>query len=180
MDNNKWCTAQSVKYLNILSQKKNMENIVKRNSDIVNRKFRIVAKSYTYQNPFKFLDFKVFYNDGLLKGEKLTKYITYDVNDILKKSTSNGNLTPEDSDLNENLNAEDTMDCTIILTNKNYTKTITLYLLWYVDEKLYFIRIKDIQETMNIIIMHDVLPNDHKSKVIVSSKLTPEQFYEEI
>jgi len=39
------------------------------------------------------------------------------VNDILKKSTSNGNLTPEDSDLNENLNAEDTMDCTIILTN---------------------------------------------------------------
>ena len=28
--------------------------------------------------------------------------------------------------------------------------------------------------------MKDVLPNDLKSKVLVSSKLSPEQFYEEI
>ena len=71
-------------------------------------------------------------------------------------------------------------------------------------KKLYSIRSKDVQETMNvtneimelfwllndsptkptniekIIIMKDVLPNDLKSKVLVSSKLSPEQFYEEI
>ena len=69
---------------------------------------------------------------------------------------------------------------------------------------LYSIRANDVQETMNftneimelvrllndsptkltniekIIIMNDALPNDLKSKVIVSSKLTSEQFYEEI
>jgi len=36
---------------------------------------------------------------------------------MLKKPTSNGNLTPEDSDFNENLEEEDAMACTIILTN---------------------------------------------------------------
>ena len=71
-------------------------------------------------------------------------------------------------------------------------------------KKLYSIRSKDVQEKMNvtneimelfrllndsptkptniekIIIMHNALPNDLKNKVIVSSKLTLEQFYEEI
>jgi len=118
------------------------------------------------------------------------------------------------------------MACTIILTNvcdkiKTYIKDCktahermkkieklykndnsAFYGMWM--KKLYSIRAKDVQETMNvtneimelfrllndsptkptniekIIIMHDALPNDLKSKVIVSSKLTPEQFYEEI
>ena len=52
-----------------------------------------------------------------LRAKKLTKYITYNVNDMLKKPTNNGNLSPEDSDFNENLEAEDAMACTIILTN---------------------------------------------------------------
>jgi len=161
-----------------------------------------------------------------LRAKKITKYITYNVNGMLKKLTSNGNLIPEDSDFNENLEAEDAMACTIILTNvcdkiKTYIKDCktahermkkieklykndnsAFYGMWM--KKLYSIRAKDVQETMNvtneimelfrllndsptkptniekIIIMHDALPNDLKSKVIVSSKLTPEQFYEEI
>ncbi|KAG4095786.1 hypothetical protein H8356DRAFT_1361509 [Neocallimastix lanati (nom. inval.)] len=128
-----------------------------------------------------------------LRAKKLTKYITYNLNNMLKKPTSNENLTPEDSDFNENLEAKDAMPCTIILTNV-YDKIKT-----YIKDC-----IKDVQETMNvtnkimelfrllndsptkptniekIIIMHDTLPNDLKSKVIFSSKLTPEQFYEEI
>ena len=52
-----------------------------------------------------------------LRAKKLTKYITYNLNNMLKKPTSNENLTPEDSDFNENLEAKDAMPCTIILTN---------------------------------------------------------------
>ncbi|KAG4092362.1 hypothetical protein H8356DRAFT_1405748 [Neocallimastix lanati (nom. inval.)] len=52
-----------------------------------------------------------------LKAKILAKYITYNMIDMLKKPTSNGNLTPEDSDFNENLETEDAKACTIILTN---------------------------------------------------------------
>ena len=78
-----------------------------------------------------------------LRAKKLTKYIKYNVNDMLKKPTNNGNLSPEDSDFNENLETKDAMACTIILTNvcdkiKTYIKYCkTVHERMKKKEKLY-------------------------------------------
>jgi len=78
-----------------------------------------------------------------LRAKKLTKYTSYNVNDMLKKPTNNGNLSPEDSDFNENLETEDAMACTIILTNvcdkiKTYIKYCkTVHERMKKKEKLY-------------------------------------------
>ena len=164
--------------------------------------------------------------EDYLKSKKLHKYIKYELNELMITPERGSKLTKEEVARNQDTIANDAAACTVIFSNvsdmvKMYIKDCPcakskmdkLKALYQRDEsafhgmwmnRLYSIRAKHIQETMDVIneikelfrllsnslmnpsdmeklsIMYDALPASLQQRVNFSSELTVEDFYKEI